>query len=464
MTASLRTRSVLSPFGYYALALALLHTGCTRLEESKTNPTSEPAASDPAPEPGAPTREPADTPTAVTTSTVAAPPSFESALAPLVEGGSPSADSSATAWTHYKAEQYAQAQRHFALASLHDRTHWKHPFNLACASALHHDELGVRVALFEAVARGGGQVGEKARRDGDLAAYRDAPWFELILDGVFPVSPPPPELADPIPTGIPEPLPRAKVAEIRAELKRRNGVEVRTRGSLMATSTEGDPIAFIIYDYRLYDQCMAENEAFIRESCVDDLHPEDLGNNELGNQSECVEQFLIRVELGTVMNFGDPVALEVACAPSRVRRLERLDIDGDGAQEVVLDTIAKTPTTDHAGDSSDTEGGVWNRARQFAVLRLDGSVQYEFSIDADAELPFGTITRVFARDVDSDGHLDLIRQSTDATFWDPQYCEPEQIDLDFWPSCEFDMFGPVQTQVLRYDPQTDAWPEREPSG
>lgn len=112
------------------------------------------------------------------------PPSFEQSIARLLAGQSPSAESDAAAWKHYKAKDYAQAQREFGLASLHDRESWKPPFNLACASALVGDEDATRVALLEAFARDRFAARNKALNEPDLASYAERPWFTALVESV----------------------------------------------------------------------------------------------------------------------------------------------------------------------------------------------------------------------------------------------------------------------------------------
>ncbi len=112
------------------------------------------------------------------------PPSFEQSIAHLLAGQSPSAESNAAAWKHYKAKDYAQAQREFGLASLHDRESWKPPFNLACSSALGGDEDATRVALVEAFARDRFAARRKALDEPDLASYAQRPWFTALVESV----------------------------------------------------------------------------------------------------------------------------------------------------------------------------------------------------------------------------------------------------------------------------------------
>lgn len=139
--------------------------GVVEPEDTDPAPASEPEA-EPEPEP-----EPAPKPT------------FADGMAPLVAGAEPSADSGKTAWKHLEAKEYGLAQKHFALATLHDKESYKPPFNLACAAALAGDEPIARIALTEAVARDKQVAVEKARTDKDLASMRDKPWFEEVLAG-----------------------------------------------------------------------------------------------------------------------------------------------------------------------------------------------------------------------------------------------------------------------------------------
>jgi len=391
-------------------------------------------------------------------------------VAPLIAGHTPSSDAVARAWEHYKAERFVDAQREFALASLHEREVWKHPFNLACASARAEDEAMTRIALAEAHARAPERVAAKARKDADLAAYRDAPWFSAALGDVAMrgdvatrevdealdpstlTSIPPPPDAQPLPSGTATPLSKAELGRVRKALAAELGLAPSLRGSL-ALDAAGQPIAFIVYDFTERQACKAE-AAGDREAlalCIDDLEPSSSERSEMGNRTECVQQFLIRVELGATIVLGKPIELEVACDASEVRRLDAVDLDADGRLEVVLDTIGAKATTDMFGAPA------LNRAHQLVILGLDGVVHYQLAIAADAELPFLVVTRVFVRDDDGDGHLDLIEQKVSE--FDDMQCAPLLAADDFWPSC-----NPMgweqrrsETLVLRYDPATDTW-------
>ncbi|MFO7563977.1 MAG: hypothetical protein R6X02_15130 [Enhygromyxa sp.] len=449
------------------ISIAMLAPGCTR--------SAEPGGAEAKPDPLADSGEQQSV--AATTSEAGPPPGepesaaesaepnepapepaegFEAAVAELIADLSPSveAETEAIAWAHYKAKEYVEAQRFFALASLHDRSDWKHPFNLACAAALAKDEAMVRIGLLEAVARDSSEAAiTKARKDKDLAAYRKAPWFEPVLHGINPHRPPPPKQVAALPPGVARPLDKARLNRLRSQLQAHHGVRPQLRSSLAHTPEGDGTIAFVVYDYTLEQECKAEKDREMREICLEDLHPESIEHSEAENQTTCVNQYLVRASFsGDEPTLGEPIELTVACAPNEVRRLDLVDIDGDGEEEVVLDTIALTPTRS-ALDSSET---IYNLARHLAILRLDGDVQYQLGVKGDFGL-ISKITRVFVRDVDADGHLDLIEQQVDMGGASLSECEPMRIDLDLWPACDPADLSEATTTTLRYDPGSDAW-------
>ncbi len=113
----------------------------------------------------------------------ATPKTFAEETVALHKNATPTSGASTLAWKHYKAKKYEQAQREFVLASLFEPTQWKHPFNLACASAMAADEDLARIALAEAVARDPVRTAAKARKDPDLQGFRERDWFEPTLRG-----------------------------------------------------------------------------------------------------------------------------------------------------------------------------------------------------------------------------------------------------------------------------------------
>lgn len=131
------------------------------------------------------------------------PKTFFEATASFHQNATPTSGASTLAWKHYKAEEFEEAQRHFVLASLFEPTHWKHPFNLACASAMAADEDMTRIALAEAVARDPVRAAAKARKDSDLQEVRELEWFEPTLRGTVGAGEPLPDEDDVAPS---EPL------------------------------------------------------------------------------------------------------------------------------------------------------------------------------------------------------------------------------------------------------------------
>lgn len=143
-------------------------------------------ASTPAPGPAstpsvAPSAPPATTPTT-------APTPFETLAEQLGASRSPAPapDLAATktkAWEDYKAKRYPEAARGFAVLAMAQRMPWKDAFNLACALSLAGRTDDARIALAEAIDRGGDTVAGKAKKDGDLAALRKEPWFAALVEG-----------------------------------------------------------------------------------------------------------------------------------------------------------------------------------------------------------------------------------------------------------------------------------------
>jgi hypothetical protein len=86
-----------------------------------------------------------------------------------------------TAWTHYKAKQWSEAAQFFARVAARDPA-WKHAHNLACASAQADRLDDARIALAESFRRGGDAAKASAKKDGDLAAVRELPWFAGLID------------------------------------------------------------------------------------------------------------------------------------------------------------------------------------------------------------------------------------------------------------------------------------------
>lgn len=75
---------------------------------------------------------------------------------------------------------FEAAANAFVAAMYADPIAWKGPYNLACAYA-RADDPRVRLALEEAVERGGEPVKTKARKDGDLDSVRAQAWFTTLI-------------------------------------------------------------------------------------------------------------------------------------------------------------------------------------------------------------------------------------------------------------------------------------------
>jgi hypothetical protein len=449
---------------------SFLALACDRnAEDSKPSDSGEPASTPSE----APSPEPIVEPQPVEPEPVE-PQTYEQKLERLINGEAPSADAEKQAWTHYKAKEFGQAQRMFALASLHDRAHWKHPFNLACASAMAEDEAMVQIGLVEAVARDQAATSKKARSDGDLARYRSAEWFEPILrgEGPKPVAPekpvdpktpeesptptptptpiPTPGAGKPLPPGSAAPLAKAKIEQLRDNLKQVHGLRPVVRGSVQTTNAEGQIVAWVVYDYTRYDACLLKHSKKVCRNKLSAPTEDNEDGESDDDQMKCTDQWLARATFGTTLVVDPPVALQVACTATQLR-LDLLDLDGDGKQEVVLD-LRGSITLDGFRESEQLNVG-----RLIKILRLDGSSQFELSFAwvASEIAPGHEVSkRALVRDVNGDGHLDLIVESVSFVA-----VSGGDYDADFWPTGdeEDQDIGPIQTEVWLYDPQSDTW-------
>jgi tRNA A-37 threonylcarbamoyl transferase component Bud32 len=71
---------------------------------------------------------------------------------------------------------------HFARAAANDLVQWKHPYNMACASARAGDmEEEARLSLEAAILRNPEETRTKARREADFEPLRNAAWFQALV-------------------------------------------------------------------------------------------------------------------------------------------------------------------------------------------------------------------------------------------------------------------------------------------
>ncbi|MFO0664252.1 MAG: hypothetical protein U0174_09885 [Polyangiaceae bacterium] len=85
-------------------------------------------------------------------------------------------------YRYYSQKAYKKAADRFATGAATDPT-WELPrYNEACAYALAVDEKHSEEALQDAIVRGGPKIKERARKDKDFTAYKNAPWFRRLTD------------------------------------------------------------------------------------------------------------------------------------------------------------------------------------------------------------------------------------------------------------------------------------------
>ncbi len=434
-------------------------------------------------------------------------------LRALAEDAAASGDASKVAWTHLEAKRYAQAQAFFARATVDDRGPWKHPFNLACASALAKDDEMARIALTEALHRDAPSVIAKARRDADLASVRTSKWFEPLLadaveamtdspgaslpsplaavvavgtTGETPTEPSPaagedappagedtppagedtPPIAEAPPTpavapteedhvveeppkrkepqGKNVPLAKAQLTTLRDALTAKHGVKAVVKSSLLVTPTSADPIAFAVYEYSQFDECMKTGT---KKECRERFR----GDPEMAqtNDMRCTKAWLVRAELGASVTLGEPVKVTVPCTIGRVRALFEADVDADGKSEIVVDVIGKRETEGFR------EGAETYANRTVRILRLDGTSQFDLDVGwVLIEYAAGeeTSKRYGVVDDDGDGHPDLEVQTV-------EFLGQDTIEFDgvLWPAFDVPEIQGVSVQVLRYSAATDAW-------
>lgn len=447
-----------------------------------TTPTPTPTA-EPAPA-ATPTPTPTPTPTATPTPKAPEPTAaitpvdpaarFPLAIAALVGATSPPVVDAKAVWADYEAGRFAEAQRGFAALALAETKPWKHPFNLACAAARAGNEDIARVGLVEAVRRGGEAAVDKARRDADLAAVRKAAWFEPVMNGEDPSPPaasptapataPPtaaPAIAGPVapaagvsvpaePDELPgfsgaidTPIAGTSLASLKAKLVETHGVPVAIRGSLLlAAGSDGAREAYAVYDFSRFAACVKTSN---KKACRKKL----TGDEEEDNQLECTDAFLVRALLAAAGTWEIRATkpLDLGCEVKRVLQLLALDLDHDGADEILLDVNGQ-----HAYESVRDE--VNDRTRIVQVFRLDGSTQLELRTAFTEAFMSGDTTahRHYFADGNADGHADVVLQSVEL-----QGEEGFSVNDELW-SDDIAEDSPITTQIVPYDPVSDAWP------
>src|SRR5690606_26119176 len=121
--------------------------------------------------------------------------------------------------------------------------------------------------------------------------------------------------------------------------------------------------AWVVYDYSRYDACLLKHS---KKVCRNELSAatEDNEDGESdSDQMKCTDQWLVRATFGATLVVDEPQALKVACTATQLR-FDLLDIDGDGAQEIVLD-LRGSATLDGFRESE-----VFDVGRVIKILRL----------------------------------------------------------------------------------------------
>lgn len=412
-----------------------------------------------------PTPAPADAPREET---------FDELVDRLADGLA-SGDASKDGFAQLKAGAYAKAQPFFALAAQRDRVAWKHPFNLACAAAKNGDDDVARIALVEAIRRGGEKTAVKARTDADLASVRDQPWFEPVLRGepwrkptpaapaiatpTTPVAPakpePKPEPVDAgpkkteLPHGETTPIAAAQLEALVAALAPIHHATPVVRASLQHGDT-----GWAIYEYSRYEACLgaqAAGEPAPKKKKKEKCRSRKEYDGKRGS-IECTEQWLVRTSSLAPLTIAARTELPVGCALHDVRRLDVLDIDADGQDEILIDVVgAKT-----SAGFRDTENV--KHSRKVRVLRTDGSEQLAFDVAlTQVDLtPNEVVAKRFELgDDDGDGHPDM-------RVWTRRLMNDDLgLDEEMWPpGPPGETMGEVRISVWRYDPAKDVWKKK----
>jgi hypothetical protein len=447
-------------------------------------PASAPAEARQPSEPNAPVAKPEPVPEVPPPSTSpAVDETFDALVARLVEGLPPTSDPGAAAFVHYRAEEFAKAQPLFALAARQDTGAWKHPFNLACAGARGGDEAIARVALIEAVRRGGATVVRKAERDADLESVRDREWFLPVLRGEtpptaavvaaaeVPASPADPTPADPtpadptpadpapaiapagdLPRGTTKELTKADLAALGAELATVHHAKAKVRGSIALAGDAGASIGFATYEVSRYEACVGEHAD--AKKAKKECRAKFRGNEEEGepDQMQCTDQYVVRVASLAPLEVGKPERLTKRSCTMKVRRIEAHDFDADGQQEILLETLGHEHTPEfRTGEQNDY-------TRMFRVLRLDGTTQLALDVEWGEHMDTvtGTAHRLGLRDDDGDGHPDLVVASRDF-----EGLAGLELDDLLWPEPEPEggdlEVGPTKVVRWTYDAAKDTW-------
>lgn len=395
---------------------------------------------------------------------------FASVVARLADPPVASDDAGTIGLARLQAGAFHDAMVAFASASLRDRAAWKHPFNLACAASRGGEEGIARIALGEAVRRGGDRVVTKARKDPDLAAVRARAWFEPVLRGeplpaVVPANPdpsppaPPKAPSPPIePAPIETELPRgsstaiasARLAAITAELAQAHGVTPVVRASLEHHDADGAPVGLLIYEYSRYDACIATQAdpsaaKKKRAKCRKRMQADGEGGD-----AACTDQWSVWVSGFDPPVLGKPIDLGLGCALRDVRRMDVLDIDADGRDELLVDLIG---VDIRAGFR---EGEDVRHTRRVRVFRMDGSEQLAFDVKwtaIDLAPDSATARRFELHDDDADGHPDM-------RVWTREIVASNDLDLDdeMWPTGPVsEELGEIQISTWRYSEKKDRW-------
>lgn len=252
--------------------------------------------------------------------------------------------------------------------------------------------------------------------------------------------------------GAPTPMSRSQKRQLREALAKRHQFKPPVRGSVVYDNA-GATEVWAVYETPLFDACVAEkkNRKACRKKFIGD--PDD-GTS---NQMECARHALVHASFGPSLAVDKPISImKSACALGKVRRFEAVDIDADGAKEIVIDLTWNRQSTGYR------EGEVEEGGRFVRMLRLDGTIQYEFAFDwfmSDMTPTQDQAQRFTLNDTNGDGHpdLEILFVEMDGvlgpTFDEEAFPHPGDVENP----------GAFTLQTWPYDKKSDRWVEPKKS-
>ena len=351
----------------------------------------------------------------------------------------------------------SDAETFFAQASLADREAWKPPYDLARMAAKTFDDGVVQLALHEAVRRGGTKTASRARHDPYFELDSGKPWFAdvLAMKEAPPLVMPPgtvDEVAAPsapallavreLPKGKTQPIAKAELASIVAALTQQYLATPTIFASLVHTDGSGNTLRWVVYEYSLFDACMATQS--------DPKEGKRACRAKVATSPGAAQRHEQGIALVTSV---DPVIIahderiDVTAKLRKVPRLEVADYDGDGADEILVELRGRY--TEPEGEIAE----MTEHRRTIRILRSDASTQLAFDVSYDedgmgAARPETARQLVHSRAADSHDLVVLARN----------YETGEgALDKNLWPDDDTTMLGPLTTTLMPYDATTDTW-------